>query len=375
MSSKNEFVQLLETIEKDKGIPRQEILRLIEGAVASALHKHLGRELPVKTEVDPETGEIHAWIVKKVADSVEDPLEQITLKEARVITPESSVGEEIAVKVDTGDFSRIAAQTAKQVILQKLREVENENLFQDFKKKESLIITGSVYRVGRDETVYVSLGKIEALLRKEDQIPVPGGRFAIGQLLKALVRAVEPSARGPQVFLSQAAPDFVKGLLRLEVPEVHDGTVEVVKVVREPGFRCKVLVRSSNPKVDPVGSCVGIKGTRIRPIIAELHGERIDLIAESAKVEELLSLSLAPAKISRVEIEDSERQTAIIHVTQDQASGAIGKDGLNLKLAMELTGWNLTVQVLPAAVPVATPPPVTVPEVEAKSESGETISS
>ncbi|MEK6542947.1 MAG: transcription termination factor NusA, partial [Elusimicrobiota bacterium] len=276
MSAKNEFIVLLETIEKDKGIPRQEIIRLIEGASVSAMQKHLGRELPVKVDMDAQTGEIKAHLVKKVVLEVTDALVEVALPVARKLKKGVKLDDEVSVIVDAADFSRIAAQTAKQVILQKLREVEKENLFKDFKKKESLIVTGSVYRYGHDRTIFVSLGKIEAILRKEDQIP--GERFSIGQTIKALVRAVEISGKGPQVFLSRSMPEFVKSLLRLEVPEVHEGIIEVTRVARAAGFRSKVLVKSSDPKIDPVGSCVGIRGTRIRPIIMELHGEKIDLI-------------------------------------------------------------------------------------------------
>ncbi|MBI4063531.1 MAG: transcription termination factor NusA [Elusimicrobia bacterium] len=344
MTSKTEFVLLLETIERDKGIPRQEILRLIEGAVASALVKHMGREIPVQATMDGETGETKAAILKKAVEQVSDPLAEISLEAAKKINPAVKVDEDVPVAVDTMEFSRIAAQTAKQVILQKLREVEKENLFKDFKKKENLVITGSVYRVGHDKTVYVSLGKIEAILKKEEQIP--GERFSIGQPLKALVHSVELDLRGPQVYLSRSAPGFVQGLLRLEVPEVHDGTVEILKVVREPAFRSKVLIKSNDPRVDPVGACVGIKGTRIRPVINELHGEKIDLVLSGDNTEGMIAAALAPAKVSKVEVEDTEKKTARVFVEQDQLAGAIGKDGLNLKLTSELTGWNITVEAV-----------------------------
>ncbi len=350
MSSKSDFIQLLETIEKDKGIPREEILRLIEGAVVCALHKHLGREVPAQCSMDSQTGEIRAFLTKRVVARVQDPVVEVTLADAGKVDANAVFDAEVLMPVNTGDFSRIAAQTAKQVILQKLREVEKENLFRDFKKQESLTVVGSVYRYGQDKTVYVSLGKIEAILRKEDQIP--GERFAVGQTIKALVRAVELSPKGPQVYLSRSFAGFVKCLLRLEVPEVHDGTVEIMGVARVAGFRSKVLVRSTNSSVDPVGACVGIKGTRIRPVIEELHGEKIDLVAFSEKIETLLIAALAPAKVTSVEIEDTEKKIARMIVPADQAAGAIGKDGLNLKLAMELTGWNLTVIPVAAQAPV-----------------------
>ncbi|MFC1521326.1 transcription termination factor NusA [Elusimicrobiota bacterium] len=352
-SGKTEFVLLLETIERDKGIPRQEILRLIESAVASAIFKHIGREVPVKTEMDANTGQARAFIIKKVVEGVTDPYTDIALSEAQKISPESKLSDEVPVAMDTADFSRIAAQTAKQVILQKLREVEKESLFKDFKKKENLIVTGSVYRFGPDKSVYVSLGKIEAVLRKEEQIP--GERFSIGEVIKALVRAVESVQKGPQVYLSRAVPEFVKGLLNLEVPEVHDSTIEIVKVVREAGFRTKVLVKTANPKVDPVGACVGIKGTRIRPVISELRGEKIDLISHSEKVEDLIRASLAPAQIDRVEIEDTSKNTAIVFAAEDQVAQAIGREGVNMRLATELTGWNLTVESIKAVAPAKVP--------------------
>ncbi|MBI4668108.1 MAG: hypothetical protein HY747_02800 [Elusimicrobia bacterium] len=203
MTQKSEFILLLEMIEKDKGIPRQEILRLIEGAIVSAFHKHLGREMPVRALMDEQTGEIKVTIVKKVVQAAQDPIAEIALEQAKKIKPDAAADQELEVAVDTTDFSRIAAQTAKQVILQKLREVEKENLFKDFKKRESLVVTGSVYRFAPDKTVYVSLGKIEAILKKEDQIP--GERLAVGATIKAVVRAVEPAPKGPEVYLSRSA--------------------------------------------------------------------------------------------------------------------------------------------------------------------------
>lgn len=370
MSSKSDFIQLLETIEKDKGIPREEILRLIEGAVVAALHKHLAREVPVQCSMDAQTGEIKAMLTKRVVPKVRDPIAEVTLADAQKAGHEAAMDAEVLMPVDTTDFSRIAAQTAKQVILQKLREVEKENLFRDFKKQEALTVVGSVYRYGPDKMVFVSLGKIEAILRKEDQIP--GERFPVGQTIKALVRAVEPSPKGPQVYLSRSTADFIKCLLRLEVPEVHDGTVEVLGVAREPGFRSKVLVRSSNPSVDPVGACVGIKGTRIRPVIEELHGEKIDLVPSSDKVEVLLTAALAPAKVASIEIENLEKKTARVKVDADQISGAIGKDGVNLKLAMQLTGWKLTVTSPPEspAVPAPVAETVAVPAAPEEKSNG-----
>ncbi len=252
-----------------------------------------------------------------------------------------ALGDELRLPAPAADFARIAAQMAKQVLLQKIREVERDNLFDEFKPKEGELVTGSVHRF-MDRNIIVDLGKTEAILPLREQIRRE--RYGVGSRVRAVILKVDKAQRGPQVLLSRAAPGFLKRLFELEVPEIADKTVEIVEVVRDPGFRAKVVVKSNDPKVDAVGACVGIRGSRIRSIMNEIAGERIDLIPFSADIAAFIGSILAPAKTSAVRIVDLENRRAEVIVPDDQFSIAIGKDGQNVRLACRLTGWSLEVK-------------------------------
>lgn len=337
---KNSLIPVLDQIERDKGVKKEEIIKMIESSLVSAYRKHYGKIMNVVATIDPETAEIKAHLVKKVVENVLNPSEEISLEEARALKLKAKVDEEVQIPIATEEFSRIAAQIAKQIIVQKIREVERTSLFEEFSGKESTLASGSVHRFA-ERNIIVDLGKAEAILPVREQ--VRRERFNLGERLKVLVLKVEKGSRGPQILISRSHPDLVKKLLEFEVPEIADKIVEVLNVVRDPGFRSKVLVRSHNPKVDPVGTCVGVKGSRIRPIIDELRGERIDLIPWHPESDKLIGASLSPAKILSVYL-NKETKTAEVTVTNDMYTLAIGRNGQNARLASLLTGWNIEVK-------------------------------
>ncbi|MBI5629530.1 MAG: transcription termination/antitermination protein NusA [Elusimicrobia bacterium] len=339
--AKSELILALEQIEREKGIKKDDVLKMIEGAVVSSLRKHVGKDAVVEASIDPETAEFRAAVVKKVAETVANPELEISLGEAKLYKRDAAVGEDVRLPAPAADFARIAAQTAKQVLTQKIREVERDNLYEEFKPKEGEIVTGSVHRF-LERNIIVDLGKTEAILPIREQIRRE--RYAVGNRVRAAILRVDKAQRGPQVVLSRAAPLFLRRLFELEVPEIGDRIVEIVEVARDPGFRAKVAVKSNDPKVDAVGSCVGIRGSRIRSIMNELSGERIDLIAYSPDLPTYLSNSLAPAKVSSVRVIDGENKKAEILVSDEQLSLAIGKDGQNIRLAARLTGWELEIK-------------------------------
>ncbi|MDR1087173.1 MAG: transcription termination factor NusA [Endomicrobium sp.] len=341
MAEKGELLMALEQIEKDKKIKKEDILSVIENALVSAYKKHVGKNVNVEAKVDPDTGEMTASVVKVAVKDVTNPLLEIYLKDARKINKEIETGEEIRIPLDTQDFSRIAAQTAKQVIVQKIRESERDSLFEEMKKKVGQIVSGVVYRVA-GRTLIVDLGKTEAILPGSEQVFKE--KFNIGQHIKAVIIKVEKSAKGSGIVLSRASADLVKRLFELEVPEIYERVVEIVNAARDPGMRTKVAVLSHNPKVDPVGACVGIKGARVKPIIDELRGERIDLIPYSLDPVKYISGSLSPAKVISVNIISQDEKKAEVLVSDDILSLAIGKNGHNVRLAAKLTGWHIDVK-------------------------------
>jgi N utilization substance protein A len=330
----------LDQIEREKGIKKDDILRMIEQALVSAYRKHAGEGVNVEAHVDP-SGEISAAIVKVISEEVTDPLTQISLAEAKDIDESAAVGGEVRYPIDTDEFGRIAAQTAKQVLTQKIRETEREFVYDEFKPKEGMLVSGTVQRfVNRN--VIVDLGRAEGVLPVREQ--VRREHWASGERIRVLVLRVEKGPRGPEVVLSRAHEDFVKRLFEQEVPEIYEKTVQVLQVVREPGFRSKVVVKSNNPKVDPIGACVGVKGSRVRPIINELQGERIDLVPFSTDAATYIAAALAPAKPLSVTILDVNSKRAEALVPDDALSLAIGKNGQNVRLACKLTGWDIDIK-------------------------------
>ena len=341
MAEKGELLMALEQIEKDKKIKKEDILTVIENALVSAYKKHVGKSVNVEAKVDPETGDMAANVIKVVVKDVENPLLEISVQEAKKTGQPSEIGAEVKIPLDTQDFSRIAAQTAKQVIVQKIRESERDSLYEEMKDKVGQIVNGVIYRIA-NKNIIVDLGKTEAILPASEQ--VFREKFNVGQHIRAVIIKVEKSVKGPGTVLSRASTELVKRLFELEVPEIYEKVVEIVNAVRDPGMRTKVAVISHNPKVDPVGACVGIKGARVKPIIDELRGERIDLIPYSADPVKYIAAALAPAKVISVVLISENEKKAEVMVTDDMLSLAIGKNGHNVRLAAKLTGWHIDVK-------------------------------
>lgn len=348
--SKSELVTALEQIAREKNIPVDEILSMIEGAVVSSLRKHVGKNADIRASIDRETGVFSAVVAKKVVETVTDPELELTEADAQKIKKGAKVGDELIYPAPAADFARIAAQTAKQVLTQRVREVERDKLYEEFKPKEGEVVSGSVHRFV-ERSIIVDLGKTEGVLPPREQIRRE--RYNIGGNVRAVILRVDKSQRGPAVVLSRAADLFLQRLMEMEVPEIADKTVEIVRIVRDPGFRAKVIVKSNDPRVDAIGSCVGLRGSRIRSIMNEVAGERIDLIAYAEGVEEALAAALAPAKVSSVQVMDPENRIAEVLVAEEQLALAIGKDGQNVRLAQKLTGWTLEVKAEPAKPKVA----------------------
>ncbi|MDR1195362.1 MAG: transcription termination factor NusA, partial [Endomicrobium sp.] len=310
-------------------------------ALMSAYKKHVGKNVNVIAKVDSDTGNMAAFVIKTVVKDVENPLLEASVQEAKKLGQPCEIGAEVKIPLDTQDFSRIAAQTAKQVIVQKIRESERDSLYDEMKEKVGQIISGVIYRIA-NKNIIVDLGKTEAILPVSEQ--VFREKFSVGQHIKAVITKVEKSIKGPGTVLSRASTELVKRLFELEVPEIYEKVVDIVSVVREPGMRSKVAVISHNPKVDPVGACVGIKGARVKPIIDELRGERIDLIPFSEDPVKYIAASLAPAKAISVVLISPDDKKAEVLVADDMLSLAIGKNGHNVRLAAKLTGWHIDVK-------------------------------
>ncbi len=340
MDLKSGLGHVLDQIEREKGIKKEEILKMIEQAMVSAYRKHAGETLNVEAHINA-LGEISAFVVKTIVETVADPETEISLAQAGKIDPSAEVGGEVRYPIDPAEFGRIAAQTAKQVLTQRIRETEREFVFDEFKPKEGTLVNGTVHRFS-NRNVIVDLGRSEGILPVREQ--VRREHWTVGERIRVLILRVEKGPRGPEILLTRAHEDFVKRLFEQEVPEIYEKTVEVVTVVREAGHRSKVVVRSNNAKVDPIGACVGVKGSRVRPIINELQGERIDLVAYSEDPMAYISASLAPAKPLSVSVIDQASKRAEALVADDALALAIGKNGQNIRLACKLTGWQIDVK-------------------------------
>ncbi len=364
-NQQRELAGALEALERQKNIKKEEILKTIEDALVSALRKHLGKSAQIIAKMDPDTGAMKAFQVLKAVDTVVNPETEITLAAAQKLKADVVVGEDIQIKLDITEYSRIAAQIAKQVLIQKIRDIERENLYREFKPREGEVITGSVVRFA-DKDIIVDLGKAEAILPYSEQIKKE--RYTLNSRVKAVILRVvntkdlernddpaiikyksvlmrmDKAQRGPHIILSRAAGIFLNKLFEVEVPELGERLVEMVTVERDPGFRAKVLVRSKDMKIDPVGACVGMRGMRIRAVMNELSGERIDLIQWTNDTQQLLSNAMSPARVTSVRFVDKEAKRALIIVPDDQLAVAIGKDWQNIRLASKITGWELEVK-------------------------------
>ncbi len=339
----SELMKALEALEEEKGIGKEVIIEAIEAAVLSAYKKKYGASAQsVRIEVDRETGEMRAFQIRTIVDNVVDEHTQIALAEAQMWDPTAKVDDmvEVEVKVIPHEFGRIAAQTAKQVVVQRLREGERDLVYKEFRDREGDIVTGMVQRIER-KNVYLDLGRIEAVLPPPEQIPRESYRQ--GERIKAYVVEVRQGTRGPQIVVSRTHPGLLKRLFELEVPEIYEGIVEIKAIAREAGGRSKIAVSSRDKNVDAVGACVGPKGSRVQSIVDELKGEKIDIVPWAMDPAQFVAGALSPAKVIRVQIDD-ETKTALVIVPDNQLSLAIGREGQNARLAAKLTGWRIDIK-------------------------------
>ena len=339
MDSK-EFLTALELVAKEKGIDKEIIFEAIEASLVSACKKHFGTSQNIKVDMNRETGEVKCFTQKTVVETVEDPQLEISLEMARVLNPSYAVDDIVDIEVTPKNFGRISAQTAKQVVVQKFREAEREILFNQYITKEREVVTAIVQRKER-RNVIVQMGKIDAVLAANEQIP--GEQYNFMDRVKVYVLEVKQTTKGPQIFVSRTHPELVIRLFEQEVPEVHDGTVEIKSIAREAGSRTKIAVYSKNENVDALGACVGQNGYRVNVIVNELGGEKIDVINWSEDPREFIAAALSPSKVLEVKLNEAE-QSAKIVVPDHQLSLAIGKEGQNARLSAKLTGWRIDIK-------------------------------
>ncbi len=329
----------IESLEKEKGISKEVLFEALEVALVSAYKRNFQSAPAVSVTLDRETGEIKVFSEVEVVEEVESEETEVSLYEAKVYDPRCQVGDSIKMEVTPKEFGRIAAQTAKQVVIQRIREAERELIYENFVDRTEEVITGLVRRF-EQRNVIVDLGRTEAVLPVEEQIPHE--RYRQGERVKALIVDVKKTTKGPQIILSRTHTGFLKRLFEMEVPEIFEGIVEVKAVAREAGHRSKLAVISQNQDIDPVGSCVGPKGSRVQAISNELKGEKIDIIKWSEVSEEYIANALSPAKVSAVMINHEDNSAAVI-VPDNQLSLAIGKEGQNARLAARMTGWKVDI--------------------------------
>lgn len=331
----------LETLEKERGIKKEYLMEQIESALITAYKNNYKDSENVKVMIDKETGETHIFSVKEIVEQVENPVLQISKEEAVKINKQLNVGDTVDIELNPRNFGRIAAQTAKQVIIQKLREAERDIIFGEFNERKGEIVSGLVQKADTG-VIILDLGKLEGIMPTKEQIPTE--KYKVNDKVKAYVVDVVRGSKGaPQVIVSRTAGDFVKKLFEFEIPEIYEGLIEVKSVARDPGNRCKVAVHAQNENIDPVGSCVGQKGVRIQNIINELSGEKIDVIEWNEDPAIFISSALLPAKVMAVDINEDEKSARVI-VPDDQLSLAIGKAGQNARLAARLTGWKIDIK-------------------------------
>jgi N utilization substance protein A len=330
---------VIEQVGKDKGIDRKVLIEALEQAVLTASRKKYGHQGEIEVHYNEEAGEIELFQFKQVVEEVVDPSTEISLKEGRALDSEAQIGDSLGVKLDT-DFGRIGAQTAKQVIIQKVRDAERENVYNEFKDRKGDLVSGAVQRMEKG-SLYINIGRAEAVLLSKEQIP--GEVYRQGERIRAYILDVQKNSKGPQIFLSRTHPGFLNKLFEMEVPEISEGVIKIISAAREPGERAKISVYSSNRDVDPVGACVGMKGSRVLNVVQELRGERIDIIPWAQDQAKYVCNALSPAKISRVYIDEENRYMEMV-VADDQLSLAIGKKGQNVRLASKLTGWKIDIK-------------------------------
>jgi transcription termination/antitermination protein NusA len=333
--------RVIEQVSKEKGIDRQIIVEALKDAMLSAAKRTYGPEKKIEAQWNSEIGEVELFEIRTVVDHVDDAENEVTLAEARrSMDPEAEVGDELLAKLPPEKFGRIAAQAAKQNIIQRVRDAERDSIFKEFKTRKGELATGTVQRFEK-KNIIVNLGRADAVLPEKEQIPRE--RYRQGDRIRAYIVDVELSSRGPQIILSRTHPGLLIELFRQEVPEIYEGIVEVKGAAREPGGRAKFAVTSHDSDVDPVGACVGMRGTRVQAVVQELRNEKIDIVEWTPDPAEYVCRALAPAKVSRILLDEDEHAMEVI-VPDDQLSLAIGKKGQNVRLASRLTGWKLDVR-------------------------------
>lgn len=335
-----EFLQAIEQLDREKGIAPEIIFEAIEAALISAYKRNFGSAQNVHVVLDRQSREINVFARKNIVEEIKDSRLEIALADAREIDVRYQLEDIIEVKVTPKDFGRIAAQTAKQVVVQRIREAERGMIYDEFSNRESDIVTGVVQRI-EQKNVCVDLGKAEAILAPSEQIPCESYRH--GDRIKIYIIEVKKTTKGPQILVSRTHPGLLKRLFELEVPEIHDGVVEIKSVSREPGLRSKVAVYSRDENVDPVGACVGHKGMRVQTIVNELKGEKLDIVKWDVDPAKYIANALSPAKVVTVEVNEVEKVSKVV-VPDYQLSLAIGKEGQNARLAAKLTGWKIDIK-------------------------------
>ena len=336
----NELDRILEEVRKDKDLDKQILIETLEAAMLKAAKNRYGHNADIEAHFNPEIGEVELFQFKNVVKEIKNPKSEISLEESKHLDPDAEVGDSLGLKLNTADFGRIAAQTAKQVIIQNIREAERENTYQNYKDRKGELVTGIVQRFDRGDII-VNMGRAEALLPAKEQVPKE--HYRQRDRIKAFILDIKKTTKDPQIILSRTHIGFIIELFKTEVPEINEGIVTVKSISREAGIRTKIAVESSNPDVDPVGACVGSKGSRVQNIVQELKGEKIDIIPWSEDPAKFACSALAPAEIVEVILYNDRRAMEVI-VPDNQTSLAIGKKGQNVRLAVKLTGWKIDIK-------------------------------
>jgi N utilization substance protein A len=333
-----ELKRLIEQMGKDRGINKEIITDALEAAMLTAASKKLGQNVDIEAHYNDETGEIEVFQFKTVVDKVLDPETQISKEEARKNLDEGAEpGDSLGMKIETSSFGRIAVQMAKQIIIQRVKDAECDNIYEEYKDRKGELVNGFVQRF-EGGAIIVNLGRAEGVIPPAEQIHRE--TYKRGERIRSYIVDVKKNSKGSQIIMSRTHPSFLRALFEVEVPEISEGLIEIVNVAREPGKRGKIAVRSKDKDIDPVGACVGMRGSRVQSVVQELRGEKIDIIPYSDDAAKYISSSLSPAKVNRVFIDDDNRTMTVI-VPDDQLSLAIGKNGQNVRLAVKLTGWNI----------------------------------
>ena len=337
----NELLSILSYLERDRGIDRETLIQAVEYALQSAARKTMGVNEEVRVEIDRKSCDINTYATMRVVEKPSRETDVVALSEALKLHPDAKIDDFVEMEVTPKDFGRIAAQTAKQAILQKIRQAERNNMYEEYKDRIGDIVSGSVHQFNRSDIV-VDLGRAEAIMPSSERVPTES--YQAGDRIRAYVMDVRNMPSGPGIILSRATPDFIKALFRLEVAEIADGIVEIMGIARDPGLRTKIAVRSHDERVDPVGACVGMRGVRVKNIVRELSGEKIDIVRWSDDPRTYATNALAPAKFLSVQTAEDEPDTIRVLVDPDQLSLAIGKRGQNVRLSAKLVGWRIDIQ-------------------------------